>query len=193
MEDPFERYPALLDALDELPVFTLASAEGHPLKFQVGARNLAVFYADVEAAKKELAKLDKDLGCDLLTVGLGSAYTLACNDKGMIIPAAVELRALGAPEDAQPVGQELPLFMCTEMAKDGGNGPIVPLFMSYADCAAAVSETGRRPKPPSATTLAGVVEDEPSGAYSFVPPSASMEHIAKYVGKGVYWRPVEEL
>lgn len=48
MEDPFARHPALLDALDELPVFTLASAEGQPLKFQVGARHLAVFYADVE-------------------------------------------------------------------------------------------------------------------------------------------------
>ena len=185
-------------------------------------------------------------------VGLGSAYTLAANDKGIIVPALAELRALGAPADAQPLGQELPMFMCTEMTKDGAKGsgrrstllrrpitsycswclllvlrrsqytqqrtsfhclspspalyspskftpqppskgPVVPLYMSYADCAAAVAETGRRPKPPSATSLAGVVEDEPNGAFSFVPPSASMEHITRYVGKGVYWRPVKDL
>jgi len=195
--DPFEEYPELLGALDELPVFTLANAEGQPLKFQVGQRIIAVFYADVEAAKVELAKLDQDLGCDLLTVGLGSAYRLACNDKGMVVPGLAELRALGAPEDAQPLGQELPLFACMEMTKEGNEGPVLPLFMSYADCAAAVAEASdaaEREDPLQITglSLAGVVEDSPSGSFSFVPPSVSMEHITAYVGKGVYWRPVEE-
>ena len=38
-------------------------------------------------------------------------------------------------------GQELPLFACMELTRDGSEGaPKVPLFMSHADCAAAVAQ-----------------------------------------------------
>ena len=196
-----ENWPKLQGELDKLPVFTVANAEDKPLQYQIGERPYAVFYADVDAAKKELAK-HPDLGYDLIPIGLGSAYKLSCEGKAMVVPGLAELVALGAPEDAQPIGQELPLFACNEMSREGEEGPVLPLFMSHADCAAAVAEATaaayNEELEISGLSLASVVErlsglDDPSkGGFSFEAPLASMKHIESYVGKGVYWRPVDE-
>ena len=73
--------------LDKLPVFTVANGEGQPLQYEVNSQPMAIFYADVEAAKKELANAksaNPDLeGVDLIPVGLGSAYKLSCEKKAM--------------------------------------------------------------------------------------------------------------
>lgn len=190
--------------LDKLPVFSVANSEGQPLQYQVGQKSLALFYADVEAAKAQLtAAQDQNpelmKGCDLVPVGLGNAFKLSCDGKAMIVPGLAELRAAGAPEDAQPLGQELPLFACMEMSREGDEaalqeGPVVPLFMSHADCAAAVAEATDVSVDISGLSLASVVEQlsGSSGAFSFVAPSASLQHVHSYVGQGVYWRPADQ-
>ena len=208
--DPFESaaWPQLQGALDKLPVFTVANQEGKPLQYEIQGTPLAVFYADVEAAKMELAAAQRqypDIGCDLIPVGLGSAYRLSCDGKAMLVPGVAELRAAGAPEDAQPMGQDLPLFACMEMSVEGAEGrQELPLFLSYADCQAAVGRTNdadpddETPLEISGLSLPSVVErlsslaEPSSGGFSFQAPSASMRHIDAYLGQGVYWRDVTD-
>jgi len=49
-------WPALHEQLNRLPTFTVANERGQPLQYESPAGEpLAVFYSDVEAAKKELA------------------------------------------------------------------------------------------------------------------------------------------
>ena len=89
-------WPQLQGMLDELPVFTLANEEGQPLQFKIGEKSLAIFYADVEAAKTQLANAQKqspDITCDLMPVGLGSAFKLSCESKAMVVPGIAELIA----------------------------------------------------------------------------------------------------
>ena len=191
-------------ALDKLPVFSVANPEGQPLQYQVGQQTLALFYADIDAAKAQLAAAqdqnpEQMKGCDLVPVGLGNAFKLSSDGKAMIVPGLAELQAAGAPEDAQPMGQELPLFACMEMSREGDEaalqeGPVVPLFMSHSDCAAYVAEATGVSVDISGLSLASVVEQltGTSGAYSFVPPSASLQHVNSYVGQGVYWRPADQ-
>jgi len=201
-----EGWRQLQGKLDQLPVFTVANAEGQPLQYEINQRPLAVFYADVEAAKKELAAAQSqypELSCDLIPVGLGSAYKLSCDGSAMVVPSLASLQALGAPEGAQPMGQELPLFACMEMSQEGENGPVLPLYMSHEDCAAVIKKVTEADPPDeplqiSGLSLPSVVErltslaDPAKGGFAFVAPSASLQHIQAYVGQGVYWRPAEE-
>ena len=205
---PFEGagWPQLQANLDKLPVFTVANQEGQPLQYEVGEKPMAVFYADVDAAKKELAQSIAqfpDLGCDLIPVGLGSAYKLTCEGKAMLVPGIADLMAAGAPEGAEPMGQELPLFACMDMSQAGENGPVLPLFVSHADCAAAVeqataTESPEQPLEISCLSLPGVVERLASvampstGGFTFMAPDKTLEHIASYLGQGVYWKEVDE-
>ena len=197
----------LQSSLDNVPLFTVGNEEGQPLQYQVGSggaeKKVAIFFADVEAAKKQLADAQSqnpDLkSYDLVPVGLGSAYKLSCDGKAMVVPGLPELVAAGAPEDAQPMGQELPLFACMEMTRTSEDGKtVVPLFISHSDCAAAVQQAAdARPDDPLEIvplSLQGVVEqlDDPAtGSFSFEAPSASISHIESYVGQGVYWREAE--
>lgn len=191
--------------LDKLPVFTVANPEGKPLQFKIGGKPMSIFYADIEAAKTRLAETkrantDPTFACDLVTVSLGSAYELSCAGKAMIVPGLADLKAAGAPDDAQPMGQELPLFACMKMGRYSEDGLVVPLFMSHADCvkiaqADAAAPDGT-PVEISALTLASVVEqliaaDPNAPKFSFVAPSAALQHIKSYMGGGVYMRPVE--
>ena len=194
---------AIAAALDKLPVFTVADSEGKPLQFTVGKRQLAVFYADVAAAKAQrLSVVKQHPDCDLIAVGLGNAYRLSYEGKAMLVPDVAELRAAGAPADAQPIGQELPLFMCPKLSRYDGTTAVTPLFMSHADCAAAAAESTSADAPddgvPSAIraiTLQSVVNelsDPAAPVFSFVAPSASRQHVEQYQGKGVYMRVIEE-
>ena len=187
----------LQSALDSLPVFTVANGEGQPLQYQIGQQKGAVFYADVDAAKTQLAAESKaypDLECDLINVGLGSAYKLAAENKGLIVPGIEQLVAAGAPEDANPMGQELPLFACLSMSRENENE--LKLFMSHADCAAEVAnddacatENGCEILP---FPLSSVVQDSGSAAFKFAAPSSSLQHTQSYLGKGVYFRKVDD-
>jgi len=201
-------WPSLQAALDKVPVFTIANGEGQPLQYQVGDRKLAIMYADVVAATKESVTAREqypDLGSDIVPVGLGVAYKLASSGEAMVVPGMAELLAAGAPEGAQPMGQELPLFACMQLKRESEEGPPkVPLFMSYSDCAAAVAQAieADAPKEPfevdAVLSLQSVVEelttlaDPSSGEFAFQAPSASLQHLESYVGSGVYMRKVDD-
>ena len=83
---------------------------------------------------------------------------------------------------------------CSQVEEEDFAG--VPLFMCHADCAAAISA----PREINAVlSLANVVEErltgDPDGEsfpFQMVAPSATVKHTESYVGKGVYWRPVDE-
>jgi len=193
-------------ALDKLPVFTIANQQRQPLQFKVGKWQMVIFYADVAAAKKQLNDTKKQTPeCDLIAVGLGSAYKLSQGGKAMIVPGLAELMGAGAPEGAQPMGQELPLFVCSKLGRYTAEGLVVPLYMGYEDCVKAVAErtmaenldeadTQEDPALQiSALTLQSVIEqlkDPASPAFTFVSPSASLKHVEHYVGEGVYMRRV---
>ena len=180
--------------LDALPVFTVANEQGSPLQYEVDGKQCALFYADVEAAKKELANAQAqypDLGCDLIPVGLGNVFLLTCEGKATLIPGVTELTAAGMPAGVPAIGQPLPLFACMEMSREGPNGdPVLPLFMSFDDCNAAVKQAtaddddGGPPLEVVGLSLPSVVE-KLSGvgdqAFSFVPPTASSAYIEAYL------------
>ena len=46
-------WPRLKEELDKIPVFTVANDMSQPLQYQMGERQLAVFYVDVAAGKNE--------------------------------------------------------------------------------------------------------------------------------------------
>lgn len=192
---------SIISALNKLPLFTVANKEGKMLQYSVGKKQLAVFFSDVEAAKKQRADTKKqDPECDLIAVGLGSAYKLSCSGSAMIVPGLADLVGAGAPADAQPMGQELPLFGCTKLSRNTEEGLIVSLFMSHADCAAAVEaapsgvdQDDLQPITPySLQSVVDQLNDPSSPAISFVAPTPSVHHIEHYVGKGVYMRVTEE-
>ena len=199
--------PAWLSLLDELPVFAVANKEGKPLQYEVGGKPQAIFYADLLAAKKQLEDAqgaNPDLKVDLIPVGLGAAYSLSLEGKASLVPGVTELTACGMPEGLPALGQELPLFACMEMTREAeGGGTELPLFMSVADCEAAVKqareEADREDLEITPLSLPSVVEHIESSAtpnFGVIPPTASTDHIAKYVGnidgQFVYARVVEE-
>ena len=89
----------------------------------------------------------------------------------MLVPGKAELKAAGAPPDADPRGQQLPLFACMEMSQEGPNGSaILPLFMCHADCAAAVAQATEADNPDEALEIVGLSWTASSGS---PPPTAS--------------------
>ena len=198
-------WPSIQGQLDALPVFTVANEDEKPLQYQVNGQPMAIFYADLLAAKKALddaAGQNPDLNCDLISVGLGAAYTLSCQGKASLVPGVTELTACGMPEGLPAIGQELPLFACMQMTRETEDGRnVLPLFMSFDDCAETVKQAqevnndlGLEIVPLS---LPSIVEHLSSSAsesqpFEFISPTRSTEHISKYVGKGVYYRVVDE-
>ena len=191
-------WPPVEKALDQLPVFTVANNEGKPLQYEFDGKPVALFYADVEAAKNELSSAQEqfpDLGCDIIPFGLGRAYVLQCEDKAMLVPSVKDLSAAGLPAGMPAVGQPLPLFACMEMSREGPTGtPVLPLFMSHADCVAAVKQAtssdlaeGEEKLEVVGLSLPNVVErlssvaDDAPG-FTFIAPAASAEHIRAYLG-----------
>ena len=201
-----ENWPPLQLALDKLPVFTVANLEKQPLQFQMGDdRKVSAFYADLEVAKEQVEKAQEqypDLGCDIIATGLGSAFKLSCQGTAVIVPSIAELRAAGAPETlADAIGQEVPMFACMGLRGEGEDeAQKVPLYMSAADCAAAVEAADNASLEIDAIlSLRSVVEeclelsDPLSGEFCFRAPSGSLQHVESYVGQGVYVRKLEDV
>lgn len=188
-------WPPLQKMLDTMPVFSVANKEGKPLQYDVDGQAVAIFYADVEAAKEELTSAQKqfaDLDCDLIPVGLGSVYQLMCDGKATIVPGAAELKRAGLPEGMPGVGQPLPLFACMEMSREGADGkPVLPLFMSYDECSEAVKQACENDEeeetlevvglslPSVVERLTSISEDTP--AFTFIPPTSSLAFIQQYL------------
>jgi hypothetical protein len=201
-------WPSIQAQLDALPVFSVGNTDGKPLQYQVNGQPMAVFYADIAAAKSELDAVkaqNSGLACDLVTVGLGSAYALCLAGKASLLPGVAELMAAGMPAGMPAMGQELPFFGCMQLTRDiEGGGTVVPLFMSFADgeaaaavaCAAGAGAEEELQMAPFALPsivehLSALAEDAPP-PFWFVAPTASIEHVKFYVGDGVYYRIIEE-
>lgn len=194
-------WPELETELNRLPVFTVANQEGQPLQYEVAGQPMALFYADLEAAKKELETAKSqfpELECDLIPFGVGSAYKLTCEGSAALLPSVADLTAAGAPASVSAMGQPLPLFACMEMSQDSeqGSQPRLPLFMAWSDCAAAVSQATQADSPDEKLEIVGLslpsVVDRLSAmksdgaaaggpAFVFIPPSASTKYILEYL------------
>ena len=194
-------WPGVQAQLDRVPVFTVTRSDGQPLPYDVGGKQqIAVFYTDVEAGKKELSNVHvnfPDLGCDLTSVGLGIAYKACSDGKALIVPGVADLCAAGAPEDVRPVGQEVPLFACMSMQRKEKGGSKVPLFLNHADCVDSLVHETDGLDIDAVFSLQSIVEelteleDPSTGAFTFEPPATSLQHAQSYIGQGVYIRPVE--
>jgi len=186
-------------------MFTVANEDEKPLQYQVNGQPMAIFYADLLAAKSALdaaVNQNPDLNCDLIPVGLGAAYLLSCQGKASLVPGVTELTAAGMPEGLPAIGQELPLFACMQMTRETEDGHnVLPLFMSFDDCAETVKQAREVNNDPGLEivplALPSIVEHLSSTAddlppFEFISPTRSTDHISKYVGKGVYYRVVDE-
>jgi len=186
-------WPSVKRVLDELPVFTCANAQGQPLQYERGGQPLALFYSCIEACREEL-KLAKEewpnLELDIVPIGLGEAFRLHREGAGVLIPAKDAVVAAGAPPEAPPMGQEMPLFACMEMAREGPNGtPQLPLFLSHAEAKAAIDDAVAADGGGATLDLVClslnkaleqlVTQDEQ--AFAFVAPEASLAHIRSYL------------
>eukprot|EP00966_Prymnesium_polylepis_P019755 455410-Prymnesium_polylepis.1 len=135
----------LQEALDQLPVWACANAEGLPLQYERDGSPLALFYADIEEAQEELAasrEMYPDLGVDLIPVGLGQAYKLTCEAKALLMPGKEQLKVAKGPGGSSwPSSAVVPLFGCLEMSQPQEDGsPMLPLFLSNEDAEKAVAK-----------------------------------------------------
>jgi hypothetical protein len=133
-------------------------------------------------------------------MGLGEAFQLHRTGAAVLIPSQDSMEAAGAPKGASPLGQELPLFACMEMAVQGEDGkPVLPLFLDRAEAQQAVEDAMAADDGDAKLEIVGLslhkaleqlVSQESS---AFVPPASSLAHIQSYLensgGVGVNTSP----
>lgn len=193
-------WAALSAELDQCPAFSVANAEGQPLQYEREGNALAMFYTDLDAAKAELSQARSqlpELALDIIPVGIGSAYKLACEGKAVLVPSRMEQAQASGPEGESFPGDALPLFGCLELSQRGADGaPRLPLFMSASDAQAAVAQASAAEEQESgekveldimvlslerAVELLITVPDTP--AFNFVPPTSSLDFIRAYLAE----------
>ena len=129
--------------LDHVPVFSCANDKGQPLEYNVGGKPIAFFFCDINAAKSELQKAQAETdvqGLNLLPFPLGEVFEMGGKEMAAIIPSAEALEAAGAPKGLNPVGQQVPLFGCMEIAATQPDGKVfTPLFFSYEEAEDAMN------------------------------------------------------
>lgn len=129
--------------LDHVPVFSCANEEGQPLQYKLGENPVAFFFCDISAAKSELEKAKtatKLNGLTILPFPLGEIFEMGGKQMAAIIPSAGALEAAGAPQGLNPVGQQVPLFGCMEIAANQPDGTsMTPLFFTFEEAEAAMN------------------------------------------------------
>mmetsp|Transcript_27967 Transcript_27967/g.39388 ORF Transcript_27967/g.39388 Transcript_27967/m.39388 type:complete len:258 (+) Transcript_27967:49-822(+) len=175
--------------LDAVPVFCCANEQGQPMQYNMGAGNVAFFFCDIDYAKDELEKAKKDTGLDTLglaPVPLGQAFEMACRQQAVIIPSEKSLKAAGAPEGINPVGQQIPLFGCDDIAQKRTDGTsFTPLFIDNADAEKIIQQAADMATEdgpdlemkilPLVQAVRMVATNEED--YTFVPPEKSMNYL----------------
>ena len=193
-------WTVLATELDQLPAFSVANPEGQPLQYELEGAAIAMFFADLDAAKGELAEARKqypDMSLDIIPVGIGSAYKLACEGKAKLYASPAEQSSARGPNGELFPMDALPLFGCLELSQSGSTGePVLPLFMASADaqdavaqaCAAEEESSGEKVELEimvlsleRAIELLVTVKDTP--AFRFVPPAKSLEFIQAYLAE----------
>lgn len=195
---------AIRDELDQIPIFAVANAEGQPLKYsvQLTKKNddgkdmfeVPLFYTHVEDALKELENAKKNTpmpGMDINPYPLGGLFELWSKNEAVIVPNKMSIISAGAPPNANPMGQVVPLFACMEIAQEDKDGnAVLPLFFELEDANAAVAEAvsldGGKQEDfevvglslPQAVQL---LSESKENAFQFIPPSSSIKHIRDYL------------
>jgi hypothetical protein len=187
--------------LDKVPIFTVATPEGHPLLYKIenskGTFEVPTFYCDIDAASKELTDIRNGMetggdAIDLIPFPLGQAFQLWSKSEAMIVPGQNAVLQAGAPPGTNPIGQSVPLFGCMEIMeeRDDGKG-VLPMFFSLDDANTAVklaveADGGNADdfevvalSLNRAVELLASAEDSP--AFHFIPPSTSMKYIQDYL------------
>lgn len=192
--------------LDQVPVFACANAEGQPLKYRVDMKSknddasgetsfeVPLFYTHVEDALKELEEAKKNTpmtGMDINPYPLGGIFELWATDRAVIVPNKQAIMQAGAPPNANPMGQNVPLFACMEIAQEAENGkPVLPLFLELEDANEAVSQAvkmdGGKAEDFEVVGLSlpeavNLLTNSEETAFHFVPPSSSLKHIRDYL------------
>ena len=193
--------------LDTCPLFTVANGEGQPLQYSVGSSSLPFFFVDVDDAKEELAKAKSDPELsgmelmdrmDIIPFPLGAAFEMWARDEAAVVPSKASIQAAGAPPDANPMGQAVPLFACLSITQeDEKTGrPALPLFFDRGDAEDAVREATELDggdaddMPIEVLSLEGAVRmltgtvkgDNPEVGFRFLPSNKSVRHIQEYLG-----------
>jgi len=194
-------WPAIEKELDQVPVFALANAEGQPIKYSIGksdseAIEIPLFYTHVEDALAELEKAKESNplpGMDINPYPLGGIFKMWATDAAVIVPNTKAIMQAGAPPNANPMGQNVPLFACMEIAQEDEKGnPVLPMFLDLEDANDAVTQAvsfdGGKAEDfevvglnlPEAVNLLANSKDG-STAFNFVPPESSLRHIRDYL------------
>jgi hypothetical protein len=194
-----ESWFAIKRCLDSTPVFCVANEQGSPLQYEVNEKPMAQFFIDVEAAQAELKEAKAGIAdgsaadlLDIIPVPLGLAYQLWCDNKALLVPSRAAIAAAGSPPDADPVGQQVPLFACMSISqqREEDGKPCLPLFLDCEEAKAAMASAmaldgapgeGEDPFEISclslqkAVQLLATVPETP--AFKFVSPILSLEFI----------------
>ena len=186
-------WPQLQAELDRLPAFCVANKEGQPLQYEIYGKPAGVFFADVDAAKAELAAARAEAAADGGATSSPSASarpSLTTDNSAMLVPGKAELKAAGAPPDADPRGQQLPLFACMEMSGRGrtARDPAalhVPRRLRGRRRADTEADNPDEALEIVGLSLDSVVErlsaSDGEPAFTFVPPSSSTAFIDAYL------------
>jgi hypothetical protein len=195
--------------LDQVPLFTCANGQGQPLAYQLEiakeggetkTMTVPFFYTDVEDALRELETAKQEHvhleeGLDIIPIGLGGAFHMWSLDQAVIVPNKNAILQAGAPPNANPIGQEIPLFVCMDVSQTNEQGrPVLPLFMTLEEANAAVMEAaeaeGGDPGELEVTSLglsravellAKTIGDDTAPTFHFIPPASSIRHIQGYL------------
>jgi len=193
-----EGWKSIQKELSPVPVWAVANADGQPIQCEVNSVMTALFFVEVADAQAELAKAKAEVDAvplDLVPFPLSEAFMWWCEDKAMLVPSLNAIQAAGAPQGAEPMGQQIPLFACLEMQAEGKDGkPTLPLFFVHAEAKKAMD---------TALEVDGTAEDKatfkivnlslqravellatvPSTpAFQFVTPASSSKYVASYLG-----------
>ena len=194
-----EGWASIEKDLNGVPIFTCANKQGQPLAYSVEvndeAYQLPFFYCDIEDAKTELEKARADTnvdGLDLIPYPLGKAFQMWANDKAVVVPSKSAIMAAGAPPNANPIGQQVPLFACMDIMQEMEDGTaVLPLFLDLDEANAAMDQAlevdGGSSDDfevvslslPRAVELLATVPETP--AFQFMPPMASVKYIQEYL------------
>merc|ERR1712232_157244 len=126
---------------------------------------------------------------DINPYPLGGIFKMWATDAAVIIPNKRAIIQAGAPPNANPIGQQVPLFACMEIAQENEKGnPILPMFLELEDANSAVSQAisvdGGKSEdfevvglnlPEAVSSLAN--SKDGSTAFNFIPPESSLKHI----------------
>ena len=200
-------WDAIRQELDQVPVFACANAEGKPMKYgvEMGKQGgeekktyeVPLFYTHVDDALSErdnARKTTPSLEVDICPYQLGMVFQLWATNEAVIVPNKKAIVQAGAPPTANPMGQNVPLFACMEIAQENEDGkPVLPLFFELEDAQEALSQAvstdgGKLDDfeivglnlPEAVQLLSNANEKENATAFQFVPPSSSIKHIRDF-------------